>query len=170
VPGYHERLVVTPGITSLAQVVNGYDTEVESVRRQVALDQPGNTSIIFLLNDLRILARLSGSWSAEGEVSSDDGGRRQLDAASWKLQGLGHGSRGCWANATESGSTWSIGCRPVCWWVSSPATGTCPHRRHRQPLRQGAQFRTSASNRRLIRGQSTFLSILGMGSASASSK
>ena len=52
----------------------------------------------------------------------------------------------------------------------SPATGTCPHHRNRRPLRQGAQFPTSASSRRLIRAQSTFASILGMGSASASSK
>jgi len=39
VPHYMERLVVLPGITGLAQVVNGYDTDVESVRRKVALDR-----------------------------------------------------------------------------------------------------------------------------------
>ncbi len=39
VPHYHDRLVVLPGITGLAQVLNGYDTDVESVRRKVALDR-----------------------------------------------------------------------------------------------------------------------------------
>jgi lipopolysaccharide/colanic/teichoic acid biosynthesis glycosyltransferase len=56
VPGYHERLVVLPGITGLAQVVNGYDTDVDSVRRKVALDRQYIDSLC-LLNDLRILAR-----------------------------------------------------------------------------------------------------------------
>ena len=54
VPSYHDRLVVLPGITGLAQVINGYDTDVESVRRKVALDRQyiGNLS---LKTDLRIL-------------------------------------------------------------------------------------------------------------------
>jgi lipopolysaccharide/colanic/teichoic acid biosynthesis glycosyltransferase len=39
VPHYHERLHVLPGITGLAQVVNGYDTDLESVRRKVELDR-----------------------------------------------------------------------------------------------------------------------------------
>ncbi|HPF34978.1 MAG TPA: sugar transferase [Candidatus Krumholzibacteria bacterium] len=39
VPCYMDRLAVLPGITGLAQVVNGYDTDLESVRRKVALDR-----------------------------------------------------------------------------------------------------------------------------------
>ncbi len=56
VPSYHERLAVLPGITGLAQVLNGYDTDVDSVRRKVALDRQYIDSLC-LLNDLRILAR-----------------------------------------------------------------------------------------------------------------
>ncbi len=36
---YRDRLRVLPGITGLAQILNGYDTDVESVRRKVALDR-----------------------------------------------------------------------------------------------------------------------------------
>lgn len=39
VPCYLDRLAVLPGITGLAQVVNGYDTDLESVQRKVALDR-----------------------------------------------------------------------------------------------------------------------------------
>lgn len=39
VVNYRDRLRVLPGITGLAQVLNGYDTDVESVRRKVALDR-----------------------------------------------------------------------------------------------------------------------------------
>lgn len=54
IPLYHDRLVVLPGITGLAQVINGYDTDVDSVRRKVALDKQyiGN---IGWRTDLRIL-------------------------------------------------------------------------------------------------------------------
>lgn len=54
IPLYHDRLVVLPGITGLAQVINGYDTNVDSVRRKVALDKQyiGN---IGWRTDLRIL-------------------------------------------------------------------------------------------------------------------
>ncbi len=39
VPYYHDRLLVKPGLTGLAQVRNGYDTDVDSVRRKVAYDR-----------------------------------------------------------------------------------------------------------------------------------
>jgi lipopolysaccharide/colanic/teichoic acid biosynthesis glycosyltransferase len=39
IPNYRDRLLVPPGITGLAQVVNGYDDGIDSVRRKVALDR-----------------------------------------------------------------------------------------------------------------------------------
>lgn len=39
VPNYRDRLLVLPGITGLAQVLNGYDDSTESVRRKVELDR-----------------------------------------------------------------------------------------------------------------------------------
>ncbi len=39
IPNYHQRLMVLPGITGLAQVINGYDEDLESVRRKVELDR-----------------------------------------------------------------------------------------------------------------------------------
>lgn len=39
IPNYRDRLLVPPGITGLAQVVNGYDDGIESVRRKIALDR-----------------------------------------------------------------------------------------------------------------------------------
>ena len=39
IPHYHQRLLVLPGITGLAQVINGYDDSLESVRRKIELDR-----------------------------------------------------------------------------------------------------------------------------------
>ena len=39
VPNYHDRLLVKPGLTGLAQVRNGYDSTVESVCRKVEFDR-----------------------------------------------------------------------------------------------------------------------------------
>lgn len=39
IPNYRDRLLVLPGITGLAQVINGYDDGLESVRRKVELDR-----------------------------------------------------------------------------------------------------------------------------------
>ncbi len=39
IPHYHQRLLVLPGITGLAQVINGYDDGLESVRRKIDLDR-----------------------------------------------------------------------------------------------------------------------------------
>ena len=38
IPGYEERLLVRPGITGLAQIKQGYDTDIADVRRKVELD------------------------------------------------------------------------------------------------------------------------------------
>jgi len=37
-PDYERRLAVKPGITGMAQIYNGYDTDIESVRRKLAYD------------------------------------------------------------------------------------------------------------------------------------
>ncbi len=37
-PRYEERLTVKPGLTGLAQIYNGYDTDMESVRRKLEYD------------------------------------------------------------------------------------------------------------------------------------
>ena len=39
IPHYSDRLLVLPGITGLAQVINGYDDGIESVQRKVELDR-----------------------------------------------------------------------------------------------------------------------------------
>ncbi len=56
IPGCLDRLGLKPGITGLAQILNGYDDGIESVRRKVALD------LLYLQNacvwnDLKILLR-----------------------------------------------------------------------------------------------------------------
>lgn len=55
VPDYRRRLDVLPGITGLAQVLNGYDTDLASVRRKVNLDRQ-YIDRLSLQTDLRILA------------------------------------------------------------------------------------------------------------------
>jgi|GEM_PF-1170010 len=66
VPLYLERLAVLPGITGLAQVVNGYDTDLESVRRKVVLDRR-YIDDLSLRTDLKILAMTFGVlWDGEG--------------------------------------------------------------------------------------------------------
>ncbi|MDB5390034.1 MAG: Sugar transferase [Planctomycetaceae bacterium] len=59
VPGYLNRLGLKPGLTGIAQVVNGYDNNIESFRRKVALD------LLYLQNccmwnDIKILFRTIG--------------------------------------------------------------------------------------------------------------
>ena len=39
IPDFRDRLFIKPGITGLAQVINGYDDGVESARRKVELDK-----------------------------------------------------------------------------------------------------------------------------------
>jgi lipopolysaccharide/colanic/teichoic acid biosynthesis glycosyltransferase len=55
VPGYRQRLDVRTGITGLAQVINGYGIDVESVCRKVSLDRR-YIADLGLRTDLRILA------------------------------------------------------------------------------------------------------------------
>lgn len=56
VPNYLDRLQLKPGLTGVAQIVNGYDNNVDSFKRKVAYD------LLYLkncciLNDLKILLR-----------------------------------------------------------------------------------------------------------------
>lgn len=56
IPSYVDRLGLKPGLTGVAQIINGYDNELESFRRKVALDLHylQNCSAV---NDFKILIR-----------------------------------------------------------------------------------------------------------------
>lgn len=56
IPEFVERLELKPGLTGLAQVVNGYDNEVEGFRRKVAYDLAYLQNCC-IRNDLKILIR-----------------------------------------------------------------------------------------------------------------
>ncbi len=56
IPGYSERLGVKPGITGLAQIRNGYDTDLEHIRRKITLDKY-YIQKCSLRNDLKIILR-----------------------------------------------------------------------------------------------------------------
>ncbi len=56
IPGYKERLGVKPGITGLAQIRNGYDTDLEHIRRKITLDRY-YIQKCSLTNDLKIILR-----------------------------------------------------------------------------------------------------------------
>ncbi len=65
IPDYLQRLGLKPGLTGVAQIVNGYDNNIESFRRKVAFDLMYLRNCC-LWNDLKILMRtirvvLSGS-------------------------------------------------------------------------------------------------------------
>ncbi len=56
IPNYLERLGLKPGLTGVAQVVNGYDNDTEGFRRKVAFDLLYLQNCCFL-NDCKILFR-----------------------------------------------------------------------------------------------------------------
>ena len=68
IPEYHQRLLVLPGITGLAQVINGYDEGLESVKRKIALDCQ-YIARAGLRQDTRIL------WSTVSVVLKGEGAR-----------------------------------------------------------------------------------------------
>lgn len=68
IPNYRDRLFVLPGITGLAQVINGYDEDLDSVRRKVDLDRRYIRHAGFL-QDGKIL------FSTVGVVLKGDGAR-----------------------------------------------------------------------------------------------
>jgi len=59
IPDYLDRLGLKPGLTGLAQVINGYDNNLASFRRKVALDLLYLQNCC-LWNDLKILVRTVG--------------------------------------------------------------------------------------------------------------
>ena len=67
VPFYHDRLLVKPGLTGLAQVRNGYDESIESVRRKVEYDRQyirncgPLTEIGILLETVRVVVKGEGA-------------------------------------------------------------------------------------------------------------
>jgi len=67
IPHYSKRLLVKPGITGFAQVNNGYDDSVESVRRKVAWDlryirrQGVTTDVRILLKTVRTILTGDGA-------------------------------------------------------------------------------------------------------------
>jgi len=56
VPNYLDRLQLKPGLTGVAQVVNGYDNNIDSFKRKVAYDLLYLRNCC-LVNDLKILTR-----------------------------------------------------------------------------------------------------------------
>jgi len=56
IPNYINRLGLKPGLTGLAQIINGYDNNIESFRRKVNLDLLYLQNCCFW-NDLKILFR-----------------------------------------------------------------------------------------------------------------
>lgn len=56
VPGYLHRLGLKPGLTGIAQILNGYDNNIESFKRKVALDLLYLQNCC-LWNDIKILFR-----------------------------------------------------------------------------------------------------------------
>lgn len=68
IPHYSKRLLVKPGITGYAQVHNGYDESIESVRRKVAWDlryirsQGLRRDAVILLKTVRTVITGDGAW------------------------------------------------------------------------------------------------------------
>lgn len=56
IPGYLDRLGLKPGLSGIAQILNGYDNEVEGFRRKVGYDLLYLQNCC-LLNDFKILLR-----------------------------------------------------------------------------------------------------------------
>lgn len=56
IPGYTQRLGMKPGLTGIAQVVNGYDNNIEGFRRKVEYDMMYLQNCCFW-NDVKIMLR-----------------------------------------------------------------------------------------------------------------
>ena len=56
IPRYVDRLGLKPGLTGVAQILNGYDNEIESFRRKVSYDLH-YLQHCSVWNDIKILIR-----------------------------------------------------------------------------------------------------------------
>jgi len=66
IPFYRDRLLMLPGITGLAQVINGYDDGIESVRRKIELDRQYIHAAGFVQEFKILLATVSVVLKGEG--------------------------------------------------------------------------------------------------------
>jgi lipopolysaccharide/colanic/teichoic acid biosynthesis glycosyltransferase len=66
IPFYRDRLLILPGITGLAQVINGYDDGIESVRRKIELDRQYIHAAGFVQEFKILLATVSVVLKGEG--------------------------------------------------------------------------------------------------------
>jgi lipopolysaccharide/colanic/teichoic acid biosynthesis glycosyltransferase len=66
VPNYYDRLLVKPGLTGLAQVRNGYDTDASSVHRKVAYDREAIRRAGVLMDFKILLATVSVVIKGDG--------------------------------------------------------------------------------------------------------
>ena len=66
IPNYRDRLLVLPGITGLAQVINGYDDGINSVRRKVELDREYIKKAGFLKDGSILLSTVSVVLKGDG--------------------------------------------------------------------------------------------------------
>jgi len=66
IPFYRDRLLMLPGITGLAQVINGYDDGIESVRRKIELDRQYIHGAGFVQEFKILLATVSVVLKGEG--------------------------------------------------------------------------------------------------------
>jgi lipopolysaccharide/colanic/teichoic acid biosynthesis glycosyltransferase len=66
VPNYYDRLLVKPGLTGLAQVRNGYDTDTSSVHRKVAYDREAIRRAGLVMDLEILLATVSVVIKGEG--------------------------------------------------------------------------------------------------------
>ncbi len=66
IPNYLDRLLVLPGITGLAQVINGYDDGLDSVRRKIELDRQYIKKAGFRQDGSILLATVSVVLKGEG--------------------------------------------------------------------------------------------------------
>lgn len=66
IPNYNDRLLVLPGITGLAQVINGYDDGLESIQRKVELDRQYIKSAGFRQDGSILLSTVTVVLKGEG--------------------------------------------------------------------------------------------------------
>ena len=64
-PNFEDRLAVKPGLTGLAQIKNGYDTDTESVRRKLQYDLEYIRTLGFV-NEIKLIFSTFAKFKDEG--------------------------------------------------------------------------------------------------------